>query len=62
MKQPKQILKDHPEIAKAGYTAQDLGYLFRLGIVSGQKITREIVVNEKEVLKWFKNRIVKLNY
>ena len=57
MKTPKQILKDNPEIAKAGYTTSDLGYLLRLGIVTGQKITREILLNEKQVLKWFKGRV-----
>jgi len=58
MKTPKQIITDHPEIKKAGYSVRDLGFLFRLGIVSGTKITREILLNEKQVLNWFKKRIL----
>lgn len=57
-KTPKQILTDNPEIKNAGFTTADLGYLFRLGIVQGQRITREIKIEEKDVKKWFKNRIV----
>lgn len=57
MKTPKQILQDHPEIKQAGFTHSDLGYLFRLGIVQGTRINVEIVLDEKQVLKWFKNRV-----
>lgn len=57
MKTPKQILKDNPEIAKAGFTTSDLGYLFRLGIVRGQKIVRELLIEEKGVRDWFKKRV-----
>lgn len=58
MKTPKQILIDNPEIKAAGYTTQDLGYLYRLGIVQGLRIKVEVLLNEKQVLKWFKTRFV----
>lgn len=57
MKTPKQILQDHPEIKQAGFTTSDLGYLYRLGIVQGTRIKVEVVLDEKQVLKWFKNRV-----
>lgn len=57
MKTPKQILTDHPEIKLAGFTHSDLGYLYRLGIVQGIRIKVEVLLNEKQVLKWFKSRV-----
>lgn len=50
---PGEIIKRYPHIGKA-WTSGDIGYLLRLGLVSGKKKLRSCWVDEKDVLELFK--------
>jgi hypothetical protein len=50
MKTPGEILSHNPWL-KDIWTASDIGYLLRLGLVKGKKIHRGCIVSEKDVLE-----------
>lgn len=50
MMQPGEIVKRYPQVARV-WTAGDIGYLLRLGLVDGKKYTRSCYVDEKQVLE-----------
>lgn len=49
---PAEILRVYPEMKKY-WTAGDIGYLLHLKLVSGKKLIRSCLIDEKDVEKIF---------
>ena len=56
--EPGMILRRHPEISRH-WTAADIGYLLRLGLVDGRKQLRGCLVDEQQVVELHKKRCLK---
>ena len=47
---PSEILENNPELKKI-WTANDIGILLRMKLISGKKLIRGCIVSENDVLK-----------
>jgi len=56
LKLPTEIIKDNPGIGKV-WKPNDIGYLFSLKLVRGQKKQRRNYVEEKDIVRLFSYRI-----
>lgn len=52
-KTPGQMLSDYPILAKAGWSACDIGMLYRLRLVNGYKRYGHALVDPGDVLRLF---------
>ena len=50
---PKEIIERNPILSRAKWTAQSIGYLFKLQLVRGQKTSRVNLIDENDVMKLF---------
>lgn len=56
LKLPSEIVKEHPGISKH-WTANDLGYLFKLKLIRGKRKERKNYIEERDIIRLFSSRI-----
>lgn len=50
---PKEIIERNPILSRVQWTAQSIGYLFKLQLVRGKKTSRVNLIDETDVMKLF---------
>lgn len=50
---PSEIINRNPILKKVNWTAQSIGYLFKLQLVKGERRSRFSLIDEDDVLKIF---------
>lgn len=56
---PAEIMRRNPVLYNAGWSAQSIGYLFKLKLVNGERRSRFALIDEDDVLRIFYFRFPK---